>query len=48
MCYLFPKLAASQVTSADNGPVKAATFDITQLLNDPDSVAKTALRNTSI
>jgi hypothetical protein len=41
MSYLFPKLAASTVTGADNGPVAVATLDISQILANPE-LAKSA------
>jgi len=34
--YTAPKLAATQVTGANEGPVKVATLDITQVIADPE------------
>jgi len=36
MPYIRPKLAATQLTGKDGGPIETATLDITQILADPE------------
>ena len=39
--YIAPKLAATQLTGANDGPVEVASLDLTQILSDP-TLAKAA------
>ena len=41
MSYLYPKLAATEISGADGGPVEVATLDVAEIMANPD-LAKAA------